>query len=315
MFPIPDNRDHLVSTETSQIQPNDVPDRSKRPPSVIRSGLYVVSTPIGNMGDLTKRAEEILASATLIACEDTRVTGKLLAKKGITSRMLAYHDHSPPSVRHDLIRRLKDGEIVALVSDAGTPLVSDPGYKLVAAAVEAGLYVTAAPGPASPMAALVLSGLPSDRFLFVGYLPTKENARRATIREFATIRATLIFLESARRLGASLSTLADVLGERPVAVARELTKRYEEVTRGSLCELAVKYRNENPPKGEIVVVVGPAADMSLDLTDLDSLLAEALVHMSVRDAAATVASASGAPRRTVYRRALEIARELDSKDR
>ena len=186
-------------------------------------------------------------------------------------------------------------------------------YKLVAAAVEAGLYVTAAPGPASPMAALVLSGLPSDRFLFVGYLPTKENARRATIKEFATIRATLIFLESPRRLGASLSTLADVLGERPVAVARELTKRYEEVTRGSLCELAVKYQNENPPKGEIVVVVGPAADMSLDLTDLDSLLAEALVRMSVRDAAATVASASGAPRRTVYRRALEIARELDSK--
>ena len=229
--------------------------------------------------------------------------------------MVAYHDHSHPSVRHDLINHLKDGETVALVSDAGTPLVSDPGYKLVAAAIEAGLYVTAAPGPTSPMAALVLSGLPSDRFLFVGYLPTKENARRATISEFATVRATLIILESPRRLRASLSALADVLGERPVAVARELTKRYEEVTRGSLRELAIKYQNVDPPKGEIVVVVGPAANMSPDLTDLDTLLAEALVRMSVRDAAATVASASGAPRTIVYRRALEIARELDSKDR
>lgn len=314
MFPIPDNGDHLVSAEASQLQPNDVLKRSKRSLSPIRSGLYVVSTPIGNLGDLTKRAEEILASATLIACEDTRVTGKLLADRGIRCRMLAYHDHSPPSVRHDLIERLKDGETVALVSDAGTPLVSDPGYKLVAAAIEAGLYVTAAPGPTSPMAALVLSGLPSDRFVFVGYLPTKKKARLSTITEFAAIRATLIFLESPRRLGVSLSALADVLGERPVAVARELTKRYEEVTRGSLRELAIKYQNVDPPKGEIVVVVGPAANTSADPADLDSLLAEALVRMSVRDAAASVASASGARRTTVYRRALEITRELDSKD-
>ena len=315
MFPIPNNGDHRVSTETSQAQPNDATNRSKRSTTSIRSGLYIVSTPIGNLGDLTKRAEEILASATLIACEDTRVTGKLLAKSGIKSRMIAYHDHSPPSVRHDLIERLKNGETVALVSDAGTPLVSDPGYKLVGEAVEAGLFVTAAPGPAAPMAALVLSGLPCDRFLFVGFLPAREKARRATIEEFVSVRATLIFLESPRRLGASLSTLADVLGERPVAVARELTKRYEEVTRGSLSELAAKYQNEVPPKGETVVVVGPPADIRPDLTDLDALLAKALECMSVRDAVSTVASVTGAPRKIVYRRALETASERNGNKR
>ncbi|MGB0631096.1 MAG: 16S rRNA (cytidine(1402)-2'-O)-methyltransferase [Alphaproteobacteria bacterium] len=313
MVPIPDNGQSSVSPETDGAHPSDALAPSKRPAAPLSPGLYIVATPIGNLGDLSERALSILSAADVVACEDTRVTGKLLSLRGIKSRMIAYHDHSSDSVREHLIERLKNGETVALVSDAGTPLISDPGYKLVAAAVESGAHVTAAPGPASPLAALVLSGLPSDRFLFAGYLPSRDKARRDTIAEFASLRATLIFLESPRRLGPALTALAEGLGNRPAAVARELTKLYEEVTRGRLADLADTYRDKDAPKGEVVVVVGPPEDAPPGEEDIDTLLKDALAGMSVRDAAATVAAATGAPRKDIYRRALELSgnREAD----
>ena len=311
MVPIPDNGKLPVPPETDGGHPSDASAASKRPAAQLRSGLYVVATPIGNLGDLTDRAAAILSGADVVACEDTRVTGKLLSSRGIRTRMIAYHDHSSENVRDGIIKRLESGETVALVSDAGTPLISDPGYKLVARAVDAGVYVTAAPGPSSPLTALVLSGLPTDRFLFAGYLPSREKARRDTIAEFATLRATLIFLESPRRLAPSLAALADGLGDRPAVVARELTKLYEEMTRGRLSKLAEIYRETDAPKGEVVVVVGPPEEMPAGANDIDALLIEALSGMSVRDAAATVAAATGAPRKEIYRRALDLSRDPD----
>jgi len=290
-----------------QTGPAVAPD--KRPGAGLVPGLYLVATPIGNLGDLTPRGAEILAAADLVACEDTRVTGKLLALQGIRTRLTPYHDHSSAEVRAALIEQLKSGKIVALVSDAGTPLISDPGYRLVRAAVEAGIYVTAAPGPSSPIAALVLSGLPTDRFLFAGYLPPKDKARRDALTELRDIRATLILLESTRRLAPTLAAMADILGDRPVAVARELTKLHEEVRRGTLAALAAAYAAEPAPRGEAVVVVGPPAPaVAAAADDIDALLADALATMSVRDAAAAVAVASGAPRKTVYARALDLSR-------
>ena len=279
--------------------------------SALRQGLYIVATPIGNLGDLSDRAASILAEADIVACEDTRITAKLLSVRGIRTRMIAYHDHSSESVRTRLIKCLKDGETIALVSDAGTPLISDPGYRLVSDAVDAGIYVTCAPGPTSPVAALVLSGLPTDRFLFAGYIPAKDKARRDTIAEFALLRATLIFLETPRRLAESLAALVDILGDRPAAVARELTKFYEEITRGTLVDLAAGYKHRAPPRGEAVIVVGPPTNDSAAAADVDVLLTDALTKMSVRDAAATVAAATGAPRKDVYRRALEIATKVE----
>ena len=311
MVPIPDNGKLPVPPETDGGHLSDASAASICPAAQLRSGLYVVATPIGNLGDLTDRAAAILSGADVVACEDTRVTGKLLSARGIRTRMIAYHDHSSENVRDGIIKRLESGETVALVSDAGTPLISDPGYKLVAQAVDAGVYVTAAPGPSSPLTALVLSGLPTDRFLFAGYLPSREKARRDAIAEFATLRATLIFLESPRRLAPSLAALADGLGNRPAVVARELTKLYEEMTRGSLSELAEIYRETDAPKGEVVVVVGPPEDMPAGADDIDALLTEALSGMSVRDAAATVAAATGAPRKEIYRRALDLSRDPD----
>lgn len=313
MVPIPDNGKSSVSPETDGAHPSDAPAASKRSSSStqLRPGLYIVATPIGNLGDLSDRAAAILTTADTIACEDTRVTGKLLSARGIKARMISYHDHSSESVRHGIIERLKKGETVALVSDAGTPLVSDPGYRLVTDAVDAGVYVTAAPGPASPLVALVLSGLPSDRFLFAGYLPAKDKGRRDTIAEFATLRATLIFLESPRRLAGSLAALADGLGNRPAAIARELTKLYEEVIRGRLDDLAETSRHEDAPKGEVVLVVGPPEEAPVDVDEIDALLTHSLSRMSVRDTAATVAAATGSPRKEIYRRALELSRDID----
>lgn len=274
----------------------------------VAPGLYIVSTPIGNLGDLTPRAVDIMRAADVIACEDTRVTGRLLKLHRIDTRMIPYHDHSSPEARHGLIRHLNDGKTVALVSDAGTPLISDPGYRLVRDAVDAGVMVTAAPGPSSPLTALVLSGLPTDRFLFAGYLPPKDKARRDALADVATVRATLVFLESPKRLAASVAAMADILGDRPAAVARELTKLHEEVRRGRLADLARDYAEMPAPKGEAVVVVGPPAADSAVQADIDTLLGEALATMTVRDAAATVAAATGAPRKEVYSRALALGR-------
>lgn len=274
----------------------------------IPPGLYIVSTPIGNLGDVSRRALDVLAAADLVACEDTRVTRKLLAAHRISARLAAYHDHNAERALPGLIRRLKAGEIVALVSDAGTPLVSDPGYRLVRAAIADDIAVAAVPGPSAALAALVASGLPSDRFLFAGFLPPRDAARRAALEELAAVKATLIFFESPRRLAASLRAMTDILGDRPAAVARELTKRFEETSRGTLAHLAERAETAGPPKGEIVIVVGPPLAEAPDPADIDRRLAEALETGSVRDAAAAVAGETGVSRKTLYARALALRR-------
>jgi len=267
----------------------------------------VVATPIGNRGDITLRAIEVLRSADVIACEDTRVTGPFVRGLGATAPLIAYHDHNGAQVRPQLLRRMADGAAVALVSDAGTPLVSDPGYRLVSACLAEGIAVTTLPGPSAPLAALVLSGLPSDRFLFAGFLPPKSAARATELRELAAVRATLVFFEAPSRLADSLAQMAVELGDRPAAVARELTKLYEEVRRGTLADLARHYQEAGPPRGEIVVVVGPPLpDAPPSAADLDERLRAALATMHVKDAAASVAAELGLPRREVYARALAL---------
>jgi 16S rRNA (cytidine1402-2'-O)-methyltransferase len=269
-------------------------------------GLYIVATPIGNLRDITFRAVDTLAAADIVACEDTRVTAKLLAAHGVATAMTAYHEHNAAKMRPRLLARLKAGGAVALVSDAGTPLISDPGYKLVRAAAEAGIAVIPIPGASAPLAALAVAGLPTDRFLFVGFAPSRGGARRAALRPLAGFGATLVFFESARRLAASLADMAEILGPRPAAIARELTKRHEEIRRGPLDELAEHYRVSGAPRGEVVIVVGPPGEAEETL-DLDGLLRQALREMSLRDAAASVSAASGRPRREVYARALALA--------
>jgi 16S rRNA (cytidine1402-2'-O)-methyltransferase len=267
--------------------------------------LALVATPIGNLGDISARGLETLRAADLIACEDTRVTGNLLAKFDIRRPTLPYHDHNAETMRPKLMERLLQGQTVALVSDAGMPLISDPGYKLVRAATEAGIAVTVIPGPSAPLAALVLSGLPSDRFLFAGFLPVKDGARRETLRELKSVPATLLFFETGPRLADSLATCADVLGDRPAAVARELTKLHEEVRRDTLGALARHYAESGAPKGEIVVVIGPPLPEE-QAFDVDAALESALRSMAVKEAATAVAAASGRPRREIYARALAL---------
>ena len=277
------------------------------------AGLYVTATPIGNIGDLTFRAERLLAMADVIACEDTRVTAKLLSRYGITTPTVAYHDHNATKVRPKLLRRLAEGQVVALVSDAGTPLISDPGYRLVAEAVDAGFTVTTLPGASSLLAALAVAGLPTDRFMFAGFLPPKSAARKRALTDLRDVGATLVVMESARRLAASLADMAEVLGDRNAAVARELTKLHEEVRRGTLSELAEAYAASGPPKGELVVVIGPPPDRPpATAAAVDADLRAALKSMSVREAVAAVAAATGMPRRQIYRRALDLAGDNDT---
>ncbi|MBV9523663.1 MAG: 16S rRNA (cytidine(1402)-2'-O)-methyltransferase [Alphaproteobacteria bacterium] len=297
-------------------QPSGAPTASKPLPGDGEApppGLHLVATPIGNLGDITLRALAVLRGAELIACEDTRVTGKLTARYAIATRRIAYNDHNAERVRPQLLERLRRGAAIALVSDAGTPLISDPGYKLVRAAIAEGLPVTMVPGAAAPLAALALSGLPTDRFLFAGFLPVKQSARRAALEELAAVPATLILFEAPRRLAASLGEMARVLGDRPAAIARELTKRHEEVRRDRLAALALHYATA-APKGEVVVVIGPPETPRPGASeeaaaDLDAKLRAALAGASLRDAAAAVAVATGLPRRRVYARALILAGE------
>ena len=265
-----------------------------------------MATPIGNLGDLSPRAARTLSAVDLIACEDTRVTARLLAACGASTPMQPYHEHNAARVRPRILARLGAGERVALVSDAGTPLVSDPGLKLVQAAIAAGHAVTVVPGPNAALAALVLSGLPSDRFLFAGFLPPKAAARRAGLQELAAVKATLVVYESPARLAATLADMALVLGDRPAAVARELTKLYEEVRRGTLAGLAAAYAALPPPKGEVTLVIGPPghAAPALDDAALDAHIDAALAAHTLKDAVARVAAATGLPRRAVYLRAL-----------
>jgi 16S rRNA (cytidine1402-2'-O)-methyltransferase len=271
-------------------------------------GLHVVATPIGNLRDITLRALATLAAADAVIAEDTRVSHNLLAHYGVTTPLVAYHEHNAAAVRPHLLKRLAEGAALALISDAGTPLVSDPGYKLVAEALAAGIHVTSAPGPSALLAALVVAGLPTDRFFFEGFLPPKSAARRVRINELAAIPATLVFFESPRRLDEMLADLAAELGDRPAAVARELTKMYETTVRGTLAELTGHFAAEGPPRGEIVVLVGPpAAAAPVAEADLDKLLVGAMERLSVKDAAAAISAQTGAPRRLVYARALTLA--------
>jgi 16S rRNA (cytidine1402-2'-O)-methyltransferase len=268
-------------------------------------GLYIVATPIGNLSDLSPRAAATLAAADAIAVEDSRVTAKLLAHIGARRPMVSYHDHNAERVRPQLLARMA-GEAVALVSDAGTPLISDPGYKLVRDARAAGIAVTTIPGPSAAVAALTLAGLPTDRFLFLGFLPAKAAARATAIAEVAAVRATLILYESGPRLAATLAALAGGLGGREAAVVREISKKFEETVTGTLPELAERYADA-PPKGEIVIVVAPpgAAEAAGD-DALDHALAEAMTRLSASRAAAEVAETLGVPRRRAYERALEL---------
>jgi 16S rRNA (cytidine1402-2'-O)-methyltransferase len=293
--------------------------RSKRhgdtaaPEGALEAGLYVVATPIGNASDISLRALRVLAGAQVVACEDTRTTGKLLAIHGIKARLTAYHEHNAERARPALLARLGRGAAVALVSDAGTPLISDPGYKLVAEARDAGFTVTPVPGASSPIAALSIAGLPTDRFMFAGFLPNRGGPRKRAIEDLALIPATLVLLESPRRLAACLDDLAAVLGPRQAAVTRELTKRFEEVRRGGLYDLAAHYNETGPPRGEIVMVIAPpdtAGDADLDPAAIDALLRRALETLSLRDAAASVAADTGLPRRQLYNRALELKSNL-----
>jgi 16S rRNA (cytidine1402-2'-O)-methyltransferase len=275
----------------------------------IPPGLYVVATPIGNLGDITLRALATLAAADLIACEDTRVTRKLLDRYAIATPLTAYHDHNAAAARPKLLRRLADGAAIALVSDAGTPLISDPGYKLVQAAQQEGHVVTALPGASAPLAALAVAGLPTDQFFFAGFLPPKQAARRTRIAELARIPATLVLFETGPRLQATLADLAEVFGDREAAVCRELTKLHEEVRRGDLVSLA-QQAGVSEVRGEIVLVIAPPANSAQPSAgETDSLLREALARASLKDAVGEVASATGLPRRELYQRALALAKE------
>jgi 16S rRNA (cytidine1402-2'-O)-methyltransferase len=271
----------------------------------LAAGLYVVATPIGNARDVTLRALDVLEGADLIAAEDTRVTAKLLAIYAISKPLTAYNDHNAPRERPRLLRKLKEGARVALVSDAGTPLVSDPGYKLVREALAEGVAVHAVPGASAPLAALASAGLPTDRFLFAGFLPARKAERHTALEELKAIRATLIFFEAPQRLAESLADLAAVLGPRPAAVTRELTKLYEEVHRGSLAELATHCAAAEQPKGEITLLVGPPGEVTADFARVDAALDKALTYMPVRAAVDLVSEMLEAPRREVYTRALK----------
>lgn len=273
--------------------------------SHLSPGLYIVATPIGNLGELSPRAADILARADAIAVEDSRVTATLLRHIGAKRPMIPYHDHNADQMRPELLARLGT-EVIALVSDAGTPLISDPGFKLVRDARAAGHYVTTIAGPCAAIAALTVAGLPTDRFMFAGFLPSKEKARESELAELATIRATLIFYESPHRLAATLAAMAATLGNREAAVTRELTKKFEEVVTGRLEDLARTYA-EAQPRGEIVIVVGPPdAAPPPTAEDLDTMLREHLADMRVKDAATAVAAALGLPRKQVYERALQL---------
>jgi 16S rRNA (cytidine1402-2'-O)-methyltransferase len=274
----------------------------------IQPALYLVATPIGNLMDVTLRALETLAAADIVACEDTRVTRILLERYGIRQRTTAYHEHNANEAGPRLIDALSSGKSVALVSDAGTPLVSDPGFRLVAHALEAGIRVVPIPGPSAVLAALTASGLPSDAFLFAGFLPVKDGQRRSRLEAFKAVPATLIFFESPRRVGESLAAMAGVLGEmRPAAIGRELTKAFEEMRNGSLGELAAHYQDAETPKGEIVICVGPPVDAPHTLPqDIDRLLLSLAGEMPASKAAAEAARMTGGQKPVLYRRLMEL---------
>jgi 16S rRNA (cytidine1402-2'-O)-methyltransferase len=270
-------------------------------------GLYIVATPIGNLGDITLRAVDVLRRCDGVACEDTRVTGKLMKHLGLSKPLWRYDDHSEHRDRERLVNSMRD-RAVALVSDAGTPLVSDPGYRLVNDCRAEGIPVTVIPGPCAAIAGLTLSGLPNDRFLFAGFLPSKEKARRDALTDLSGIDATLVFYETAPRLLKALAAIGDALPEREIAVARELTKLHEELRRG-LAPGLIAWFEKHPPKGEIVLLIGPPVETHSSVADIEALLWEALDTLKPSQAAAQVAKATGEDRKALYARALEMRRE------
>jgi 16S rRNA (cytidine1402-2'-O)-methyltransferase len=308
----------IKSDQASRGSPSYTVEGREHAARALAPGLYLVATPIGNLGDVTLRALETLAAADLIACEDTRVTARLLDRYGIKAPLTPYHDHNAAAARPKILARLRDGGAVALVSDAGTPLISDPGYRLVCAAHEAGIAVTALPGASSVLAALAVAGLPTDRFFFEGFLPPKDAARRARIAELARIPATLILFETGPRIAEALAALAAGLGDRTAAVCRELTKLHEEIRRDGLAALARAYAAGGETRGEFVLVVAPpAATAAPSAEDIDELLRQALQTQTLKDAVGAVAAATGEPRAQVYRRALALAqarRDMERRD-
>ena len=316
------------NNDTRARRRRDTADAAAKPPSTftafglaaeaeaIDPGLHVVATPIGNLKDVSFRALATLAAADAVLAEDTRVTRTLLMHYGITTPLVAYHEHSNAAVRERMVARMQAGEALALVSDAGTPLVSDPGFKLVQAAIEAGLNVTPIPGPSAVMTAIVAAGLPTDRFFFEGFLPAKSGARRTRLETLGRIPGTLVLFESPHRLPEMLVDAAEVLGQaRPAAVARELTKLFETIRRGTLGTLAATFVEEGAPKGEVVVIIGThddAPDEAETDAGIDAALVSALARHSIKDAATLVAEETGQPRRVVYARALALARTKDA---
>lgn len=286
--------------------PSGDPDTSAVEERHLSPGLYLVATPIGNLADITRRAVDILAACDVVACEDTRVTGRLMKHLGLSKPLWRHDDHASAENRARLLQSM-EAQAVALVSDAGTPLISDPGYRLVREARDAGVPMTSLPGPCAAITALTLSGLPSDRFLFAGFLPIKDKARLETLRELSAVKATLIFYESGPRLVRSLGAIAALWPERECAVARELTKLFEECRTGTAAELAEHY-DAHPPKGEIVLLVEPPEDSRADPAEADKLLREALVNAKPSQAAALVARQTGLDRKVLYERALELRR-------
>jgi 16S rRNA (cytidine1402-2'-O)-methyltransferase len=268
------------------------------------AGLYVTATPIGHAQDISLRALAVLKDCDLIAAEDTRVTAKLLSIHGISKPLTPYNDHNAAQERPRLLAKLKNGARVALVSDAGTPLVSDPGFKLVRAAIEAGIPVHAIPGASAVLAGLTLSGLPSDRFLFAGFLSAKAGERASVLDELKSVRATLIFFESGQRLAETLKAMSELLGLRPAAVAREMTKLHEEVRRGTLAELAAHYAGAETPKGEVTLLVGPPREVQADFAAIDTALETALAFMPLKAASDMIAGLTGASRKEIYARGL-----------
>jgi 16S rRNA (cytidine1402-2'-O)-methyltransferase len=279
--------------------------------SRLAPGLYLVATPIGNLGDITLRALQTLAGADLIACEDTRVTRKLLDRYAIATPLTPYHDHNAAQARPGLLRRLAEGAAIALVSDAGTPLISDPGYKLVRAAQDAGHLVTALPGPSAVLTALTVAGLPTDQFFFAGFLPPKQAARRARIAELATVPATLVLFENGPRIAAALADLGAGLGaNREAALCRELTKLHEEIRRGELASLADACAGDEL-RGEIVVVIAPPqTPVEMGAAESEGLLRDALARLSLKDAVAEVAQLTGRRRREIYQSALALQKSV-----
>jgi 16S rRNA (cytidine1402-2'-O)-methyltransferase len=296
-----------LSVGRPEPSPEPADSQSDLPP-----GLYVTATPIGHARDITLRALDVLKSCDLIAAEDTRVTSKLLAIYGIAKPLMAYNDHNAARERPRLLARLRAGQRIALVSDAGTPLVSDPGFKLVREAIAEDVNVEAIPGASALLTALVLAGLPSDRFLFAGFLPARSGERRNALAELRSVPASLVFFESPNRLRESLADMSEVLGARMAAVGRELTKLHEDVRRGMLSALASDYASEDAPRGEVTIVVGPPPEDAPDTARIDSLLRQALAFMPVRAAADLVAEATDTQRRVIYARALALKADADA---